>query len=192
MSNTGKLPANQRQASVYNNPPSNMTNTPAPLNNNQAPATLANKINSRSRSASSITNSLNQNGQPARGPEPSATESIMDRVNSFIDNSTNYVKSLGNNTNTNTDTKSSSNKPNTTKPSANETATLDVVSAISDNYIIVLGLFFAFVLLVLLYFFSKSFNVSRVVDKMKVYRLYQKINNYDFRDKTKADATLVI
>ena len=185
MSNTGKLPANQRQASVYNTPPpGNMTNTPAPLNNNQAPATLANKINNRTRTISTTgnNNSLNQNGQPARGPEPSVTESIMNRVNSFIDNSTNYVKSMGN---------SSTNKSSgNTKASANETATLDVVSAISDNYIIILGLFFAFVLLVLLYFFSKSFNVSRVVDKMKVYGLYQKINNYDFRDKTKANATL--
>lgn len=190
MSNTGKLPANQRMASVSNTPPGNKTNTPAPSNANKPipPNTLANKINNRSNSASSITNSLNQNGNPAHGSEPSATDSIMDRVNSFIDNSTNYVKSFGNNTNT--ATKSSSNKPNTTKASANETSTLETVSALSDNYIIILGLFIAFILLVLLYFFSKSFNVGRVVEKMKIYGLYQKINNYDFRDKSKADATL--
>jgi hypothetical protein len=43
---------------------------------------------------------------------------------------------------------------------------------------------------VLLYFFSKTFNVGRVKEKMKLYNLYQKISDYDYRESESGTRTL--
>ena len=51
----------------------------------------------------------------------------------------------------------------------------------TDNYIIILGVFFALVLLVLLYFLSKTFNVGRTLERMKMFERYQKITNFTNR-----------
>jgi hypothetical protein len=102
----------------------------------------------------------------------------MKQINSALDNTSNYLKSL---------TTSSTPKPQNNKQSGKENNTTKSKSIpepmmyVTDNYIIILGLFIAFITLVLLYFFSKTFNVGRVKEKMKLYNLYQKISDFEYR-----------
>lgn len=173
------------------------------MSSTNAPASSSTSINSsaptsppssndnairRQQQTSSKINSVLDNKIKSVGPvtsssavdQVSSPTSIMDKVNSFISNSTNYIKSAANTT--------------SSTPATKTNKLLDIqmepIAFISDNYIIVLGLFIAFVLLILLYFFSKTFNTGRVVDKMKLYELYQKINSYEFRVPEKAEVTL--
>lgn len=113
--------------------------------------------------------------------------SFLKKINSAIDNTSNYFKSLS----------TSSTKPNKTiklSNNPNDTEKNQIISGsmiyITDNYIIILGLFIAFIVLVLLYFFSKTFNVGRVKEKMKLYNLYQKISDYDYRESESGTRTL--
>lgn len=77
-------------------------------------------------------------------------------------------------------------KPGTTISISNIRATIqnnaangmDTIAKIRlDNYILVLGVTAAFVILALLYFLSKSFNVGRSIKKIKMYPRYQKITS---------------
>jgi hypothetical protein len=49
----------------------------------------------------------------------------------------------------------------------------------SENYVIILGVFIVLVLVILIYFFSKTFNVSRTLDKMAMYSRYQSLSSVD-------------
>jgi len=53
------------------------------------------------------------------------------------------------------------------------------IVANTENYIIILGVFIVIILVILIYFFSKTFNVSRTLDKMKMYQRYQKITGIE-------------
>jgi hypothetical protein len=53
------------------------------------------------------------------------------------------------------------------------------IVANTENYVIILAVFLVIVLIILIYFFSKTFNVSRTIHKMKMYQRYQKINAID-------------
>jgi len=62
----------------------------------------------------------------------------------------------------------------------------DTVASISlDNYVLVLGITLALVLLILLYFLSKSFNVGHTIQKLKMYPKYQQITNANPHSNTK-------
>jgi len=60
----------------------------------------------------------------------------------------------------------------------------------TDNYIIILGVFFALVLLVLLFFLSKTFNVGKTLEHLKMFERYQKITNFSNRKGGNTDITL--
>lgn len=59
----------------------------------------------------------------------------------------------------------------------------------SENYVVILGVFIVLVLVILIYFLSKTFNVSRTLDKMAMYKRYQKITSVDMT-KTEASQPL--
>lgn len=60
-----------------------------------------------------------------------------------------------------------------------DAGTLIDVQANSENYVIILGVFIVLVLVILIYFFSKTFNVSRTLDKMAMYPRYQSLSSVD-------------
>lgn len=101
--------------------------------------------------------------------------SFLKKMNSALDNTTSYLKSF-----TGSTTTSKNNIPKNNKSKVSEQI-ITPITYVTDNYIIILGLFIAFIVLVLLYFFSKTFNVGRVKEKMKLYNLYQKISDFDYR-----------
>ena len=59
------------------------------------------------------------------------------------------------------------------------TGTLIDVQVKSENYVIILGVFIVLVLVILIYFFSKTFNVSRTLDKMAMFPRYQSLSSVD-------------
>lgn len=161
-------------ASVSTN--SSSTNAP-PAQVSSATVSSTNSINkqlnNRIKTAESKPNSPGESQKPAV-----AENGFMKQINSALDNTSNYLKSL---------TKSSTTKPQNNKPSGKVNNTVkgpsitEPMMYVTDNYIIILGLFIAFIALVLLYFFSKTFNVGRVKEKMKLYNLYQKISDFEYR-----------
>lgn len=153
----------------------------SPVANKTATATANNinsKLNNRIKAAESKPNTNDTTAKLT-----SDTESgFMKQINSALDNTATYLKSF-----TGSNTPSKSNTPKLNKPVV-EIPTQSIY--ITDNYIIILGLFIAFIVLVLLYFFSKTFNVGRVKEKMKLYTLYQKISDYDYRESESGTRTL--
>jgi hypothetical protein len=51
---------------------------------------------------------------------------------------------------------------------------------IAENYFLLVGLSFAIVILILIYFFSPSFRVQRCVDRMSLYQNYQTLTSMDY------------
>lgn len=136
------------------------------------------KLNNRIKAAESKPNTNDTTAKLTSEPK----SGFMKQINSALDNIATYLKSF-----TGTDTTSKSNIPKLNKP----TVTIPTQTIyVTDNYIIILGLFIAFIVLVLLYFFSKTFNVGRVKEKMKLYNLYQKISDYDYHESELGTRTL--
>lgn len=52
---------------------------------------------------------------------------------------------------------------------------------IGENYMLVMGVTMALVLLVLMYLLSKTFNVGRALERIRMYELYQKITNLSLK-----------
>ena len=63
-----------------------------------------------------------------------------------------------------------------------------------DNYMVILSVFITFIIFLVLYFLSKTFNVGRTLSRMQQYDYDAKRNNYKFRnsDKTKLQDVMVI
>lgn len=59
---------------------------------------------------------------------------------------------------------------------------------IGENYMLIMGITMALVLLILMYLLSKTFNVGRALDRIRMYELYQKITNLSL--KTHGDLSL--
>jgi hypothetical protein len=68
-----------------------------------------------------------------------------------------------------------------------DTGALIDVQVKSENYVIILGVFIVLVLVILIYFFSKTFNVSRTLDKMAMYPRYQSISPVDMTQEQSAE-----
>ena len=54
-----------------------------------------------------------------------------------------------------------------------------VYEVVSENYLLLLGISSAIIIMIIIYFFSESFRVSRSVDKMLVYQGFQQITSFD-------------
>jgi len=54
-----------------------------------------------------------------------------------------------------------------------------VYEVVSENYLLLLGISFAIIIMIIIYFFSESFRVGRAVDKMLIYQGFQQILSLD-------------
>lgn len=119
---------------------------------------ITSAFNNISGKIKSTTDSISKRISSISTPEKvSEQQTVMDSVKSFFTPKT---------------------KP-TTEPDLEPVAEIgrgDMIN--TDNYIIVLGVFLSIMLVVILYFFSKTFNVSRTLDRLAMYQKYQKINNF--------------
>ena len=135
------------------------------------------KLNNRIKAAEAKPNNTGESTKNDTG--------ILKQINSALDNTATYLKSL-----TGSDKQiANTSQKNLQAAKSNQTIS-EPMMYVTDNYIIILGLFIAFIVLVLLYFFSKTFNVGRVKEKMKLYNLYQKISDFDYRQSESGTLTL--
>lgn len=163
-------------ASVSSNVlPSSTNAPPTPVSSATVSSTnsINTQLNNRIKTAESKPNNQGESAKPDDGEN-----GFMKQINSALDNTSNYLKSLTTSSTTKSQNNKPSSKPNNT---AKSQSIPEPMMYVTDNYIIILGLFIAFITLVLLYFFSKTFNVGRAKEKMKLYNLYQKISDFEYR-----------
>ena len=132
-------------------------------------AKLIQGLNTRVKNSEQVLSANNTNK-----PSSSGEGGILDKITTFAKNAASNILPSGN---------------RITKPARNidaaelgdETGTGDDINIIAntENYVIILGVFLVIILIILIYFFSKTFNVSRTIDKMKMYQRYQKITGVD-------------
>lgn len=91
-------------------------------------------------------------------------------------NGNNLSKALGNNA------KQKKGKNNNNQLSMNSNTMIEITPNM-DNFTIIIGVSIGFVLLLLMFFFSKTFNVGRTVERIKMFERYQKITNYQYGNK---------
>lgn len=65
------------------------------------------------------------------------------------------------------------------KKNINETTQTSYVFLI-ENYIIITGVFLAIVILLIIFFTSKTFRVGRIIDRMKVIEKFQELNTFQY------------
>ena len=97
-----------------------------------------------------------------------------------INNRNNLGKALSNNMEQNN---AKQNKGKNNKQSSINSNTMIEITPNMDNFTIIIGVSIGFVLLLLMFFFSKTFNVGRTVERIKMLERYQKITNYQYGNK---------
>jgi hypothetical protein len=146
-----------------------------------------------------------QPAQPAQGANSvlsnSGISNIGQQLNNAMSKISSGINSAFNSTSTTTSTTTSSNNlskalgnngtninknkaKNTTKQSTGMNAnTMIEITPNMDNFTVIIGVAIGFVLLLLMFFFSKTFNVGRTVERIKMFERYQKITNYQYGKK---------
>lgn len=120
-------------------------------------------------------NSKSETSKDGTGNEPSIFSKIQNTINSNLAR-----------LNTATENKAKKKlqaeaEKATQGPTAGESQ-LDMSRVIiGENYMLVMGVTMALVLLVLMYLLSKTFNVGRALERIRMYELYQKITNMSMK-----------
>ena len=78
---------------------------------------------------------------------------------------------------TNTTVSSNITKVNSTFQTAKDEAV--VYEVVSENYLLLLGISFALIIIIIIYLFSQSYRVERAISKMLVYQGFQRITSLD-------------
>lgn len=187
---------NNNKASVSNNVSGTSNNVPVSVQNNVSGT--SNKSISGTNNIPEVVNNksinIKNNKLTNSNNKKTITEQengILNRLNSVLNNSdkpgffnsftgksSSNKSSSSNISNTSMSNKSGNSIDNKTQKNGDNGESVVVNT---DNYIIILGIFFSLVLLVLLYFLSKTFNVGRTLERMKMFERYQKITNFGNR-----------
>lgn len=133
--------------------------------NNMPPSTPA-------QASPSINNKFSTNNTTNKAPNTSISAPS-------INNASKQSVSRNNASNSNTN-KSTINKPssNINIQSSKEEAT-GIYEVAADNYIILLAVVSAIVIITIIYFFSQTFRVGRTISHMETYQAYQKLASMD-------------
>ena len=132
-------------------------------------AKLIQGLNTRVKNSEQVLSANNTNK-----PSSSGEGGILDKITTFAKNAASNILPSGNRT-----TKPARNIDAAELGDGTETGDNVNIIANTENYVIILGVFLVIILIILIYFFSKTFNVSRTIDKMKMYQRYQKITGVD-------------
>lgn len=139
--------------SANNKPHSKPAQAYAPINNKSPTNNITNKELNTSISKPSISNTIKQS---------------VNRNNALDTNKSNKLP-----TNNNVSS-------NTIIQSTKEEAT-GIYEVAADNYIILLAVVSAIVIITIIYFFSHTFRVGRTISHMETYQAYQKISSIDYK-----------
>jgi hypothetical protein len=135
----------------------------------------------------------NKQSNPQSNTITKNENTILQRLNETLQSGFNNIKQKINNkpdssNKSKTKTNSNSNPISNSKLSYN--SIIENITPDMENYTIVLGVFLAFIILFGMFFISKTFNVGRTVERIKMYERYQKITNYQYRNKSYGSLTL--
>ena len=85
-------------------------------------------------------------------------------------------------TSTKTTTKTTNTSNTSNEASSFQTAKEEagVYEVVSENYLLLLGISSAIIIMIIIYFFSESFRVGRAIDKMLVYQGFQRLTSLDY------------
>jgi hypothetical protein len=134
------------------------------------------------------------NNKPPSAPNNTVNKAPNTAIAAPSMSNTNKQSVSRNNTSSSNTTKSSSNKPSTNKPSSNNNLSGNIsiettkeeasrlYEVASDNYIILLAVVSAIVIITIIYFFSQTFRVGRTISHMETYQAYQKMASMDYND----------
>ena len=125
----------------------------------------------------------NKQSNPQSNTITKNENTILQRLNETLQSGFNNIKEKINNK------PDSSNKSKTNSKSSYDSI-IENITPDMENYTIVLGVFLAFIILFSMFFISKTFNVGRTVERIKMYERYQKITNYQYRNKSYGNLTL--
>jgi len=130
---------------------------------------MANNVNSAKSNNTSKSNTTNT--------------SKSNTTNTSKSNTTNTSKSNTTSTAT-TNAQKANNTPITNNVNSNspfETAkeASGIYETVSDNYLLLLGITSALIIVLIIYFFSETYRVSRAIDKMLVYQGFQQLTSLD-------------
>ena len=93
------------------------------------------------------------------------------------------AKTNNNNTNTNTKANNSiiqNNSKNTVNNKANSGETGEVYEVITDNYVLIMGITVAIIVIIIIYFFSETFRVNRTISNMTTYTEFLTLKSLDY------------
>ncbi len=139
--------------------------------------------NNSTKLVNGINNRVKTSEQMLAANKPPEQPGLFDRVAAFAKNAASNIMPKPANTN-----KPSGNKQLAVEELGDDSGVGEDVHVIAnaENYVIILGVFLVIVLVILIYFFSKTFNVSRTLDKMSMYQRYQKLSSLEM---TQQEAT---
>jgi hypothetical protein len=149
------------------------------VKNANKPNSLDSKLKANAASANLNNNNLNNNNlnssnELGRAGLGNANKNIN---NSNSNNLSNVEAAISNQ-------KKNSNKSSGTSSNETEIVTVKedsgVYEIVSENYLLLLGISSALVIMLLIYFFSEYFRVNRALDKMVVYLGYQRIQSLKY------------
>jgi len=107
--------------------------------------------------------------------KPPEQPGVLDRLTTFAKNAANNIMPGS------TAKSGTNNKMPITDLGDESSGVGEDISIVADteNYVIILGVFLVIIIVILIYFFSKTFNVSRTLDKMGMYQRYQNLSSVD-------------
>jgi len=151
--------------------------TKSPNNKSQNNKSINNKsINNKSINNKSINNQTNatkaNNTSPKTEPNSQVNAPSLGNTSKqsiAIENNAGMQNKLQSNSKT-----SSNNTLQTEKED------LGIYEIVSENYILLLGITSALVIIIIIYFFSETFQVGRSVTKMELYKQYQQVSSLDY------------
>ena len=167
---------------MNNKPKNNTANNIRLKNNTSGNASISGNTSVKNNVSGNT--SVKNNKTSFKNTVTQQEQSILDKLNSII-NDTDKTSFINNIMGSSNKSSSTSQKQEGRIGDNGENIVVD-----TDNYILILGIFLALVLLVLLYFLSKSFNVGHTLEKIKMFERYQKITNFSNRKGGNTKVTL--
>ena len=159
----------------------NPLNSVKPINNSNT-SVKVNSVNniSGSKPATSSINSLSSSSKPATSSVSNSVDNIeKKKKNNLSRQEQNILNRLNNiiiSPAKNLKAKINNNSLDNQKEELNLRNNDEVIR--DDNYMVILGLFVSFIIVLVMYFLSKTFNVGRTLKRMRQYEYDNKITNY--------------
>lgn len=153
----------------------NSLNTMSMNQGSQANGSASKGTSKEPPSSANVFDNLFGNSKSENGNEPSIFSKIQNTINSNL-------ARLNTATENKAKKKLQAEAEKATQGSTAGESQLDMSRVIiGENYMLVMGVTMALVLLVLMYLLSKTFNVGRALERIRMYELYQKITNMSMK-----------